>query len=846
MTQAAGEDTIPLRNPRLFAAGEKAWAFLVSHWRQFASYFTDREPTFFTAFVPLVALSCILYMRYLPTTNYIFDEQEALLGNPYVNQQFKYEDAIYRDFWGLPANASIGSYRPIPNYMWRGLVEVGERGQRAVDYLLQDREELRTWLGERIGDDNKQLPNLTEKMRTSWPQHWFNLLFHGVNGAIFTAMGWRVTRRKSIAWFAGATFVACALLTEAVSGVVGIADVLGGLGALLALASLGLRAHVMPFAVFLSVMLGLFSKESAIVCIPLVPVAALLSAPIVHSAKPARVVRAVLATVGVLAAFVLYVELRKRWFPSPLPSDLSEIPELGTPISQHATRDFMIWFHQAPLPKDPLNNPLVDAQADLRVAGAMRVYFRGLLQVFFPWHLSGDYSSPQEPVPASVVFPESVLGWGATVLPLGAALGMWVVSLRREFVKPEVLPEELAKVATVRQLAWACPAPALVIWLFDLKWALLAAVVIQALWTGSWYWKEKKIEVGSTPEQRYVALRFVVEFSIVSFATWVAASMLGIGPGAINQTITNTTPHDITMPAHILQDVMVYAAFASLAFGAFTEALWIPRRQGRLDFVPIVAAVGMVWLVVSYFPHSNMYVLLPTVRAERLWYFPVIGTTMFIAVGLWLILDRLRRSANWSRRAWMVPAAFLAFQAGRAYWHATDYRDDLTFWKATKDAVPNSSKAHLNYSVMAGARGLMEVRLQESHIARTLAPDWAMAHIYTGDTLCRMGRPDEAWPHYARGFELGPNDKSLISLALQCLWDYKKLTEHEAKLRELSAANPGSWLAHLVNDTLLNGDKQGGVQREHKPRSYNQSAKEGEGEGEGESTGEKTETAEGE
>jgi hypothetical protein len=70
-----------------------------------AAYYTRRKPTFWVAFWPLLTLVAIAYVRD-PRTNYIFDEQEALLGNPYVNQTgFAYSDAIYRDFWGLPANA---------------------------------------------------------------------------------------------------------------------------------------------------------------------------------------------------------------------------------------------------------------------------------------------------------------------------------------------------------------------------------------------------------------------------------------------------------------------------------------------------------------------------------------------------------------------------------------------------------------------------------------------------------------------------------------------------------------------------------------------------------------------
>ncbi len=790
-----------MRMPRTHAVGAWVWGHVVGFWTRIDRFFRDRCPTFAVALGPMVALSFFLFCRY-PTTNYIFDEQEALLGNPYVNQLgFRYEDAIYRDFWGLPANASIGSYRPVPNYLWRGLVEVGERGQHVMDAHVSP--DHKAWFETRFLHPEKLKP-LQEEARKSWFQHIYNLFFHGVNGALFVAMAWHVTRRRMVAWVAGTTFVTAAILTEAVSGVVGLADVLGGLGALLALYSLGLRAHAMPFGVFLAVLLGLFSKESAIVCIPLIPVAALLVAPLTHPNKPARVARAALAFVGALAAFVLYVELRKRWFPSSVPAEVAKPLDAEASVTSQLARDFMIWFHQPPLPKDPLNNPLVDAEMDHRVAGAMRVYFRGLTQVVFPWTLSGDYSFPQEPVPTKVIFPESVLGWAFTVLPLGGALGIWIVSLLRE--KREAVP------VSSLTLPEDPPEPGF------LRRRLPGLVDRFAQTSFGRYLRSHEKAL----------LRALVEALLILVSFLLVKKLLGIGPSELNKDMGDKDPElNIVIPPHLLTDALAYAALGSITMGAWLEAWWKPRDKAYADFRIPLLAVGMVWLVVSYFPHSNMYVLLPTVRAERLWYFPVLGTTMIVTVALVAAHDRLKRSHAWSSYAWFVPFAFLLFQATRSYLHATDYRDDLIFWRETKDAVPHSAKAHLNYSVMAGARGMMQIRLEESHIARNLAPDWAMAHIYTGDTLCRMEpeRADEAWPHYARGFRLGPNDKGLISLALQCLWDRKKLKQHEAELRAIAADHPGSWFAHLADDTLRNGDTQGGVQRDARPRGYDQAAK---------------------
>ena len=120
----------------------------------------------------------------------IFDEQEALLANPYVNGDgLGFWDAFHRDFWGLPADRSIGSYRPIPDLVWRLVWHV-----------------------------HKQ----------PWLHHWINVVVHAVNAALLASIVFRLSGRRAYGWLAGTTFVSFAVLTEAVTGVVGIADVFGG------------------------------------------------------------------------------------------------------------------------------------------------------------------------------------------------------------------------------------------------------------------------------------------------------------------------------------------------------------------------------------------------------------------------------------------------------------------------------------------------------------------------------------------------------------------------------------------------------------------------------------------
>ena len=675
-THALGHETPTLRrhddgasgpvrpNPAPGSPAPRSFLARVGH--AFRDYFVGEELTFGIAVVPLCFLAMLLFTRHPMKTNFIFDEQEALLANPYVrsvaepNLHLGWLDAFRRDFWGLPADRSIGSYRPIPDLVWRALWAIGARAQ------------------------------------TPFLHHWVNVLMHGVNGALVALIVQRLTRDRLAAWLAGTLFVGCAVLTEAVSGVVGIADVLGGTGALLALMTLVLSAEWMMPALFLATLFGLFSKESALCIVPLVPFAAFVAAPLVHPSKPRRLSRAAMAALATGTAFVLYVELRRRLFPAPLAHELSD----AVLATKHgASRIYVLllrWYAQPALPRDALNNPLVDAPFALRVAGALRVYARGLGQVLLPLRLSGDYSAPQEPIPARLVFPESVLG----------ALG---------FVGP-----------------------------------LLAAVWLVV-------------------------------------ASW---------PRAIEHPSPTTLKSGAPAP---------------------------------LDLRPVIA-VALVWIVVSYFPVSNIPITLPTVRAERFWYFPAIGTSVLLALAF-------SRAIRWPRvvgrpdlqaSPWLLFGAFMVCQAVAARRHANDYTDDLVFWDATRHAVPRSAKAHLNYSVMQGARGNLEARLEANRIALELAPKWPMANVYLGDTLCRLHRPAEAWPYYARGFELAPNESALIALGVQCLWDEHALDDESPTrddLEELGQKFPGSWLDFVARDTLSNGEAHGGVDPKYRPRGYNEGPK---------------------
>ncbi len=745
-------------------------------------YFLGEDPQFLAAVVPFCFLSMVLFTRHPLKTNFIFDEQEALLANPYVRSvmekhpKFHWFDAFKRDFWGLGPERSIGSYRPIPNLVWRFLWMCGAR------------------------EHNPFL------------HHWVNVLVHGTNGAILTMIMWKITKRKGVSWLAGMFLVASAVLTEAVSGVVGISDVFGTLGCLIALYALTCRMPLMAFFVALGSLIGLYSKESAMIVVPMVPLFALATASTLFPKTPRRVLRTLVAFVAAAAAFVFYVETRRRLFPAPLPPELAK--GLDRPLGQKLFAAAMRWYAQPVLPKDALNNPLADADTAHRIAGALRVYFRGIAQVVFPKTLSGDYSAPQEPIPSGLFSIETILGFLCLVLPAPIAGYLGI----RVFVEAR---------------------------------------------------RAKKLAAESAP--------------VVESAPAPAAASFGVDALAL----------------------------------APAPAPTVPERP--FDFRPLVA-VSLLWVLVCYFPVSNIPILLPTVRAERFWYFPVVGSSILLAVLFTWLVDRGAKKdaaisvvepeggvlvapsrpraislfhaglvmitigvafvvfmhfstdstigANYfipivlavygvvavvrGKRAPLATVGFRSlavtacvfftlFQCVAARLHANDYTTDLTFWDATRKAVPRSAKAHLNYSVMKGARGDLEARRVSNERALELAPNWPMASIYLGDTLCRMHRVEEAWPHYKKGFGLAFNDVNLLALGIQCLWDEKfiapppKVGEGEppapepprrAELRALAAEHPGSWLEWLTNDIVANGETHNGVDPKYRPRGYNEGPKE--------------------
>ena len=223
----------------------------------------------------------------------------------------------------------------------------------------------------------------------------------------------RWTRDRLTAWLAGGLFVASAVLTEAVSGVVGIADVLGGTGRAPRARSRSASAcRPMPLALLGATLLGLYSKESALCIVPLVPFAALLDvadhppgAAAALGPRGCRGRRCDRRGVRLLRRDAPPLVPRWRPRPSSPPRRNAHKPARCARLRRRAplvrAADAAARSAEQPAHRRDDAAPHRRRAARLRARPA---------QVVFPCTLSGDYSAPQEPIPDRLVFPESVLG----------------------------------------------------------------------------------------------------------------------------------------------------------------------------------------------------------------------------------------------------------------------------------------------------------------------------------------------------------------------------------------------------------------------------------------------------
>lgn len=275
-------------------------------------------------------------------------------------------------------------------------------------------------------------------------------------------------------------------------------------------------------------------------------------------------------------------------------------------------------------------------------------------------------------------------------------------------------------------------------------------------------------------------------------------------------------PHGWVMSAWL--GLVIFVSIAGLGLVLCTKGVisyLLARRCLRAELH--LVALGCIILCVCYLPISNAFVLLPTIRAERLLYVPMLGMTLMCA-GAVLALERYVALTSWGRPLFFS-YLFLVASLGRA--HAFDYNDDVSFWRATSQGHPASAKSYLNLGIMLGARGDLDARERLTRRALELAPEWNMAHIYLADVFCRKNQMNQAKPYYFSGLMRASQSRPLVALALQCIWDHGAYSSYRQELERLAEGAPKSWLSYLLAELNENGAENAGIPQKYRPDGYN-------------------------
>lgn len=234
--------------------------------------------------------------------------------------------------------------------------------------------------------------------------HAVNIALHLAVALAVYALAARLLRSRPAAWIAAALFAVHPIHTEAVTGIVGRAELLAALCALTALLALhrALRASGAAGGRWLALSVSLFAvgllcKESTFTAIGLVPILLWRVTP------GARLGRYAAVLTPYLVVGVAYLGLR-----------LAVVGALGLPA-----------------PPDPLDNPLAHVDAATRIRTALLVLWDYLAMLVAPMRLSADYSFDQ--VPLAVSWREPRVWVAATVL---GGLAAAALAARRR--RPEI------------------------------------------------------------------------------------------------------------------------------------------------------------------------------------------------------------------------------------------------------------------------------------------------------------------------------------------------------------------------------------------------------------------------
>jgi hypothetical protein len=168
-----------------------------------------------------------------------------------------------------------------------------------------------------------------------------------------------------------------------------------------------------------------------------------------------------------------------------------------------------------------------------------------------------------------------------------------------------------------------------------------------------------------------------------------------------------------------------------------------------------VASFGLLWLIISFLPVSNLLVTAGFVTAERTLFLPSIGVVL--AAGAAAEYVRLHASASRRRLAMAALGLLLVAGLGRSFDRQRIWKNNDTFFAQLMKDAPNGYRAHFVFGRYMESKQRFTHAESEYRRAIKLFPYDAGMTMFVADVYTRSGRCEPAVALFALTFGVEPD-----------------------------------------------------------------------------------------
>jgi len=206
---------------------------------------------------------------------------------------------------------------------------------------------------------------------------------------------------------------------------------------------------------------------------------------------------------------------------------------------------------------------------------------------------------------------------------------------------------------------------------------------------------------------------------------------------------------------------------AALMLLFIVSAVFTLRRHRPVVF-------GAAWTAIAYLPVSNLVFPIGTLRAERLWYLPSVGTAVIfgsVSDVLWKYAEaRAAQSPGWLR-CWIRHGIPALLALGLSVFVLTDlhecryWRDNLALFTMGVERAPRSARMHQSLGAELAQRHEDDAAIREFRTALAIYPEDGEAEAQLGRALEDDGQLTPAIDHQRRALALDPSEENFLFLS---------------------------------------------------------------------------------